>query len=249
MNEPWSIGNANFGTPPDGFSPRMQMFVWTPPFDSVVVVNSPPSIAGNYTAASAGFGPSLTTTGITGNVVLVVDSTDPTSNGCEPLTNASEVSGNIALVYRGACTFVTKVRNAQNAGAVAVVIVNNVSDTPFGPGDDGTGGDITISTVMIGLTDGNTIRDALPGVNATVKKDPSAPANRDSAMDDGVIAHEYGHGVSNRLTGGPNNVTCLDGIQSSGRAHAASAPTCFTSRRTGQASAASGTRLISPSTP
>ena len=211
-----TLNNANFGTPPDGFSPRMQMFLFTPPFDAAVVVNSPSSIAKSYTAASAGFGPSLTTTGITGDIVLVVDSTAPTNNGCEPLTNAAAVNGNIALVYRGTCTFVTKVRNAQNAGAAAVVIVNNVSDTPFGPGDDGTGGDITIPSVMIGLSDGNTINGALPGVNATVKKDPEAPANRDSAMDNGVVTHEYGHGVSNRLTGGPNNVNCLDGIQSGG---------------------------------
>jgi hypothetical protein len=211
-----TFNNANFGTPPDGFAPRMQMFLFTPPFDTLVVVNSPPSIAGDYTAAAAAFGPALDTTGITSNVVLVVDSTAPTDNGCETLTNAPAINGNIALVYRGTCTFVTKVRNAQNAGARAVIIVNNVSDTPFGPGDDGTSGDITVPAVMVGRADGDTIRGALPGVNATVKKDPDAPANRDSAFDDGVITHEYGHGVSNRLTGGPSNVTCLDGIQSGG---------------------------------
>jgi extracellular elastinolytic metalloproteinase len=210
------LNNANFGTPPDGFSPRMQMFIWTPPFDSLVVVNSPPSIARNYTAASAGFGPALSTTGITGNVVLVDDGTGTTDDGCQTLRNASAINGNIAIVRRGTCTFVTKVRNAQAAGAVAVIIFNQLSDTPFGPGDDGTGGDITIPSVMIGLSDGNTITGALPGVNATMKKDPDAPANRDSAMDDGVITHEYGHGVSNRLTGGPRNVNCLNGIQSGG---------------------------------
>lgn len=32
---------------------------------------------------------------------------------------------------------------------------------------------------------------------------------RDGDFDGGVIAHEYGHGVSNRLVGGPNNVDCL----------------------------------------
>jgi hypothetical protein len=31
----------------------------------------------------------------------------------------------------------------------------------------------------------------------------------DGDFDAGVIAHEYGHGVSNRLTGGPGNVRCL----------------------------------------
>src|SRR5262245_28298826 len=210
------FNNANFGTPPDGFAPRMQMYTWRPPIDSLVVVNSPSSIAGGYTAASAGFGPRPDFTGVTGNVVLVVDSTAPTDNGCEALTNAPALTGNIALAYRGTCTFVTKVRNAQAAGARAVVIVNNVATAPFSPGDDDTGGDITVPSVMVAKADGDLIRAALPGVNATVKRNLDAPVDRDSAMDDGVIAHEYGHGVSNRLTGGPGNVTCLDGIQSGG---------------------------------
>jgi extracellular elastinolytic metalloproteinase len=40
--------------------------------------------------------------------------------------------------------------------------------------------------------------------------------NRDSALDNGIIIHEYGHGVSTRLTGGPSNVNCLFGAQSGG---------------------------------
>jgi uncharacterized membrane protein YkoI len=32
---------------------------------------------------------------------------------------------------------------------------------------------------------------------------------RDGDLDGGVIAHEYGHGISNRLVGGPDNVSCL----------------------------------------
>ncbi|MDQ3982820.1 MAG: M36 family metallopeptidase, partial [Actinomycetota bacterium] len=32
---------------------------------------------------------------------------------------------------------------------------------------------------------------------------------RDGDLDSGVIAHEYGHGISNRLVGGPDNVSCL----------------------------------------
>jgi subtilisin-like proprotein convertase family protein len=38
---------------------------------------------------------------------------------------------------------------------------------------------------------------------------------RDTALDGPVIIHEYGHGVSGRLTGGPANANALDGIQSS----------------------------------
>lgn len=44
----------------------------------------------------------------------------------------------------------------------------------------------------------------------------AANPDRDSDMDGGIIAHEYGHGVSNRLTGGPANVNALNNIQSGG---------------------------------
>jgi hypothetical protein len=40
--------------------------------------------------------------------------------------------------------------------------------------------------------------------------------NRDSDLDAGVIAHEYGHGISNRLTGGPNVVNCLNNAEQMG---------------------------------
>ncbi|GEM_PF-3160615 len=44
------------------------------------------------------------------------------------------------------------------------------------------------------------------------------PANpdRDSDLDNGVIIHEFGHGVSNRLTGGPANPNALNALQSGG---------------------------------
>jgi subtilisin-like proprotein convertase family protein len=40
--------------------------------------------------------------------------------------------------------------------------------------------------------------------------------NRDGDLDNGVIAHEYGHGISNRLTGGPSNVGCLGNSEQMG---------------------------------
>jgi extracellular elastinolytic metalloproteinase len=40
--------------------------------------------------------------------------------------------------------------------------------------------------------------------------------NRDGDLDNGIIIHEYGHGISNRLTGGPNNVNCLSGGEAGG---------------------------------
>jgi extracellular elastinolytic metalloproteinase len=39
---------------------------------------------------------------------------------------------------------------------------------------------------------------------------------RDGDFDNGIIVHEYGHGMSNRLVGGPSNVSCLNNIQQPG---------------------------------
>lgn len=38
----------------------------------------------------------------------------------------------------------------------------------------------------------------------------------DGDFDSGIIAHEYGHGWSNRLTGGPSNVSCLGNLEQMG---------------------------------
>ncbi|MEM7354061.1 MAG: M36 family metallopeptidase [Acidobacteriota bacterium] len=44
----------------------------------------------------------------------------------------------------------------------------------------------------------------------------SASPDRDGDYDNGVILHEYGHGISNRQVGGPSNVGCLGNAQQAG---------------------------------
>ena len=96
-------------------------------------------------------------------------------------------------------------KNAQNAGAAAAVVANNIAGAPIGMG--GADPTITIPSIMISLADANTIKPALPA-GATLAPADNLLPDRDSDLDSGVIAHEYGHGLSNRLTGG--NVGCLD---------------------------------------
>ena len=70
-----------------------------------------------------------------------VDQVSGTGLACNPLSalNALAVKNNIALVDRGACSFKTKVKNAQDAGAKAVIVVDNVAGSPpVGLGDDPT---------------------------------------------------------------------------------------------------------------
>jgi hypothetical protein len=147
-------------------------------------VNSPAAIAGNYEVGTASFGPSLSPAGTTADVVQALDPADgagpSTTDGCSALSNAAAVSGKIALIDRGNCTFVLKTKNAQNAGASAVVIVDNVSSaTP--PGMSGTDNTITIPVVSITLASGSTIKGQLSGgVNATLFADASALAGADA---------------------------------------------------------------------
>ena len=203
--------NANFLTPTDGNRPRMQMFRWTAPV--LVTVNPPSAIAGDYEARSAAFGPALTPAGTTGDVVLGLDPADgagpSTTDACSPLTNAAAVAGKIALVDRGSCNFTVKVKNAQNAGAIAVIVANNAPGGPINMG--GADATIVIPSAMISLDSGNLFKANLP-LNATLKKNG---LDRDSDFDNGVIVHEYAHGISNRLTGGPSTL-CLSGQEQMG---------------------------------
>lgn len=137
-------------------------------------INSPSVIAGSITPTSAGFGPSIPLEGISRSVVLTNDGngTDPT-DACEPLINGIELNGNIALVRRGGCNFTVKSINAQNAGAVAVVIANNVPTNL--PGLGGNEPLVNIPTVGIEQALGDAIQAQLPtpGVFASLALDQS----------------------------------------------------------------------------
>ena len=206
--------NANFSTPAaDGGRPRMQMFLW-PGFQfgmpNAVTVDGG-SAAGTYGANYARFSPAPTTAGFAGEIVLVDDGSANPTEGCDPLVDFP--AGAIALVDRGSCNFVSKVHNAEDAGATAVVIVNNVGGDPgfmSGSMDPPVG----IPAVMISQTDGNAIKDGLPA-SGSVHRNTDRPAMRDAAFRIETIFHEYSHGVSNRLTGGPG-INCLSGQQRMG---------------------------------
>ena len=139
-----------------------------------------PSIDGSRYGTAA-FGPRIPATGITGIVVLADDGVAPSStDACEPLTAASAaaVHGNIALVDRGTCTFVTKVKNAQNAGAIAVLVADNTAANPPA-GLGGADPTITISSVLVLQATGNAIKAATSPVTVTIGVNPSRRAGTD----------------------------------------------------------------------
>jgi hypothetical protein len=208
--------NANFATPSDGSNPRMQMYLWSSSVNQYfLTINSPSEIAGQYLAAEASFGPSTPTTALTSNLVLVADNSSSPNEGCNTIINGTAVIGKIALVYRGNCTFVQKVQNAQNAGAVGVIVINNVSGQATTMG--GTSSTITIPSIMISDVDGAQIVGQLGvGVNGTLQGTGTTPQPIDGDFDNAIIAHEYGHGISNRLTGGPSASGCLSNAEQMG---------------------------------
>lgn len=202
--------NANFSTPADGSSPRMQMYLWNAsPFKSLKV-NKPANVAGFKLASESAFstankikdkGP------ITGTVVYYKDA-DPTLHlACLAPSNAAQLVGKIAYIDRGNCDFVTKVKNAQLAGAIAVIVGDNVvAQAPLVMG--GTDNTITIPAFSILKSSADTMKmvlDANKVLTVTMQTGPQI----DGDLDNGVVAHEYTHGISNRLTGGPANSSCL----------------------------------------
>ena len=98
------------------------------------------TIAGtSYPALKADFSSSISDDGFTGELVLVNDGVNITSDAAEVIINTTELSGKIALVDRGLVRFDLKVSRAQDAGALAVVIANDVEgDAIFPPSGEST---------------------------------------------------------------------------------------------------------------
>ena len=199
--------NANFSTPPEGRPARMQMFRWSG--TTQLSVTAPSTLAGPYPSAGASFGPGGS---FSGDLVAAVGPAGQTT-ACSAAEVAAAIAGTVALIERGGCTFVEKVSVAEAAGAIGVVIYNRAVD-PATPGDNG--GDVVIAMggddVGIGIPSVFTTRSAglaFRSSAAPVRVAVAQLADRDSGLDAGVVVHEYAHGLSNRLVGGPERVACL----------------------------------------
>ncbi len=217
------VDNANFATPADGSSGRMQMFRWV--FSDLFRVLSPDVIAKSYTTGDATWGmtPDNLDVDITTEIVIVADSHPQfPEQGCGEIEN--DVAGKIAMVYRGTCEFGRKALNAENAGAVAVIICN-VPGVNGGDGENtlglGAGADgdmVTIPVTSLAFSDCERIRVEIEKgpVEGQLKILDEGPGEVSSGFDNGVISHEYGHGISNRLYGGPSLAGCLGGGEQMG---------------------------------
>jgi hypothetical protein len=130
---------------------------------SLKVTTPAPGYSGFYDYNTASFGPAVSTSQALGALAVL-----PASNplGCNALTalEAAAVTGKVALIDRGTCAFALKAKNAQNAGAIGVVIANNAAGAA--PGLGGSDPTVVIPTVSVSQASGVTLK---AGIAAAVK--------------------------------------------------------------------------------
>jgi hypothetical protein len=158
------------------------------PGTPLLTVSAPVSVAGTYQIGRAAFGAAIDNPGLTGEVIQLIDTPGAAGLGCSPisLVSSASVNGKIALVDRGVCTFTVKAANLQAAGAIGVIIADNV---PGGPPADlgGTDPTVTIPVVRITFDDAQALKTALQfgsrahsGVYATIGLNPGIRAGADA---------------------------------------------------------------------
>ncbi len=233
------LNNANFSTPGDGVRPRMQMFMWNsnaPPLN-LITINAPNAIAGVMVAKENNFegtdkNPVPVSPGITRSVALFTNNkvlpAHSGNSGCQPATNPLDLNNKIVLIRRGGCFFKDKVFKAQLLGAAAVIIMDSIVNQPdsnlpdFYPGpvfmgSTGLNG-ITIPAISVTKQNGDALVAALLNGPMEIKLENPADQYRfaDGSFDNTIIAHEYGHGISNKLIGGPANSSCMTNLEQMG---------------------------------
>jgi hypothetical protein len=128
-------------------------------FSQIIVYGvSPAAIQGNYVFTN----PTNWSLDLSVPANAVEDTLEVSSDStaCTALP-AGSLDGKIALIWRGGCEFGAKALAAQNAGARAVIIVNNVAGAPAGMGIGAVGGSVTIPVVGISMADGQTLYDMM----------------------------------------------------------------------------------------
>jgi hypothetical protein len=181
--------NANMATPADGARPRMRMFLWTS--GTLTSVDGP-----NGTLTSEPFAAGPRTFDLTGDLVTAADATAPNDDGCQPYT--SSAAGKIVLAtFSGACGSAATVNQAKAAGAIGIIIEDPAGDNPRAFAGSAAA---NIPGLAVGSTAGESLKAALAmgPVTVALHSAISGP-ERDGDLDNGVVAHEWGHYLHHRL--------------------------------------------------
>ncbi len=123
---------------------------------TINITTAVPGASGAYEYGTAAFGPAIVSPGPLGTLATIV------TDGCNPFNTVrmAPVAGKAVLIDRGNCAFTTKVKNAQNAGAVAVLIIDDAL-TGSPPALGGFDPTVTIPTVGISRSAGLTLKAAV----------------------------------------------------------------------------------------
>ncbi|WP_223609102.1 T9SS-dependent M36 family metallopeptidase [Chryseobacterium sp. OSA05B] len=217
------LNNANFSSGYEATingqvflaAPRMQMYI----YDRTQTAADPISRYQYNTPATAVSRPKVMTGSasfgrllfdgqtVTGDLAVSVPADACTQPALGSLT------GKIAVITSTSCEYGLKVLNAQKAGAVGAIVYRPSTDTPIAMGGGASGGQVTIPSINIGKTEGLYMVTELGNgntINATLGNDFNG--FKHSSLDNGIVAHEYGHGISNRLTG--QGYSCLSATNS-----------------------------------
>lgn len=188
--------NSNMQTPADGASPVMQMYVFDGGGGAQIFVIGGSNVV--YHSGASNFGPQ--TYNVNADAALITSSSG-LADGCSAAL--ANVTGKIAVVQRGNCQFTQKVTNAQQGGAVGIIIVNNQA----GQANDLFGtGSFTIPVLSMSQADGQDLQTRAQSgpVNLTLSK--AAVIDFDGTIDNTIVAHEWGHYIQNRLIGNGNGL-------------------------------------------
>lgn len=152
------------GQVPDALGPLERLFVSG-------------GLTAQYDYGTAAFGPAASPANFSGAIALVNDGSATPNQGCVA-SPAGAYAGKVALVDRGTCAFEIKAKNAQDAGAIAVIVANNV-EAIAGMAEDATV-NATVPTIMVALSAGNAIKAVLPNANAAIQAVPGSFAGSDA---------------------------------------------------------------------
>ena len=180
---------------------------------TLVLINSPGSLENSLdfsmTTGDWGNTPDPSTGTWTADAVVGEDGTAPTSDGCEPLVNTTEMDGKIALIDRGLCNFSLKAWHAQDAGAIACIIINNQGDGLVNMAGGDSAAAVVIPVVFIGQSDGEAIKAELANGPVNITIGQFFFANDIGSNNAGIIRNPNGVMPADQVTAA--NATFLPG--------------------------------------
>lgn len=165
----------------------------------------------SYVFSRTSFGPLIPN--LSSSMVQAMDNYNMLTDACDFITNGNQLTGKIAIIDEGNCELTYKAYQAQNYGAIAVVICKQNTGYPDSIPKGSYGQYLQIPLIELSKADCQEIKLIPSPTGQFVNQTPQL---LDGDLDAGIICHEYAHGISNRLTGGPANVSCLNNAEQMG---------------------------------